>query len=91
MECLGFVLPYAIRVIGVTLTEFLKRDFAACSATGRSRMLEVPIYFEDRRVGKSKMTTLVKIEAALRVFEIRWRHWNYIPIETITSPHVLKQ
>ena len=38
------------------------------------RMLEVPIYFEDRRVGKSKMTPLVKIEAALRVFEIRWRN-----------------
>ncbi len=39
-------------------------------------MLEVPIHFEDRRVGKSKMTTLVKIEAALRVFEIRWRNGN---------------
>ena len=38
------------------------------------RMLEVPIYFPDRRVGTSKMTPLVKIEAALRVFEIRWRN-----------------
>ena len=38
------------------------------------RMLEVPIYFADRHVGKSKMTPLVKIEAALRVFEIRWRN-----------------
>jgi len=38
------------------------------------RMLEVPIYFEDRRVGTRKMTSLVKIEAALRVFEIRWRN-----------------
>jgi len=38
------------------------------------RILEIPIYFEDRRIGQSKMTVPVKIEAALRVFEIRWRH-----------------
>ncbi len=38
------------------------------------RILEVPIYFEDRRVGQSKMSILVKIEAALRVWEVWWRH-----------------
>lgn len=38
------------------------------------RILEWPIYFEDRRIGKSKMTVPVKIEAAWRVFEIRWRY-----------------
>lgn len=42
-------------------------------------VLEIPIYFEDRRIGKSKMTVPVKIEAALRVFEIRWRHRNVHP------------
>ncbi|MGD8821231.1 MAG: polyprenol monophosphomannose synthase [Anaerolineae bacterium] len=40
------------------------------------RFFEVPIYFEDRRIGKSKMTNSVKIEAALRTFQIRWRHRN---------------
>jgi dolichol-phosphate mannosyltransferase len=35
------------------------------------RILEWPIYFEDRRIGKSKMTVPVKIEAAWRVFQIR--------------------
>jgi dolichol-phosphate mannosyltransferase len=44
------------------------------------RILEIPIYFEDRRIGQSKMTVPVKIEAALRVFEIRWRHRNVQPI-----------
>jgi dolichol-phosphate mannosyltransferase len=44
------------------------------------RILEIPIYFEDRRIGQSKMTVPVKIEAALRVFEIRWRHRNVKPI-----------
>jgi dolichol-phosphate mannosyltransferase len=38
------------------------------------RILEWPIYFEDRHVGKSKMSMSVKLEAALRVFQIRWRY-----------------
>ncbi len=37
-------------------------------------ILEWPIYFEDRRIGKSKMTVPVKLEAAWRVFEIRLRY-----------------
>jgi dolichol-phosphate mannosyltransferase len=38
------------------------------------RFLEIPIHFEDRRIGRSKMTVPVKMEAALRTFQIRWRH-----------------
>jgi dolichol-phosphate mannosyltransferase len=38
------------------------------------RILEYPIYFEDRRIGKSKMSVPIKLEAAWRVFEIRWRY-----------------
>jgi dolichol-phosphate mannosyltransferase len=38
------------------------------------RALEVPIYFEDRRIGRSKMTIPVKFEAAWRVWEVRARH-----------------
>lgn len=49
------------------------------------RILEIPIYFEDRRIGQSKMTVPVKIEAALRVFEIRWRHHNVQPTAASTS------
>jgi dolichol-phosphate mannosyltransferase len=37
------------------------------------RICEIPIYFEDRRIGQSKMDMRVKVEAALRVFEIRRR------------------
>lgn len=43
------------------------------------RVLEIPIYFEDRRIGHSKMTIPVKIEAALRVWEVRWRHRRLRP------------
>ncbi|MBX2998054.1 MAG: polyprenol monophosphomannose synthase [Caldilineaceae bacterium] len=38
------------------------------------RIIEVPIHFEDRRIGQSKMDIPVKIESALRVWELRWRH-----------------
>ena len=47
-------------------------------------VLEIPIYFEDRRVGQSKMTMPVKIEAALRTFEVRWRHRRLRPSDRLT-------
>jgi dolichol-phosphate mannosyltransferase len=40
------------------------------------QVLEVPIHFEDRRIGHSKMSMLVQVEAALRTWQIRWRHRN---------------
>jgi len=45
------------------------------------RFLELPIYFEDRRIGQSKMTVPVKVEAALRTWQLRWRHRNARRIE----------
>jgi len=43
------------------------------------RIKEIPIYFEDRRVGQSKMDNGIKVEAALRVFDIRSRYHNLHP------------
>ena len=43
------------------------------------RALEIPIYFEDRRIGKSKMTVPVKLEAALRTWQVRARHGRLTP------------
>lgn len=37
-------------------------------------VLEIPILFEDRRIGKSKMSVPTKLEAAWQVLEIRWRY-----------------
>lgn len=48
------------------------------------RVLEIPIRFEDRRVGRSKMTAPVKIEAALRVWEVRARHSRLRPADRLT-------
>ncbi len=43
------------------------------------RVLEIPIYFEDRRIGQSKMSVPIKIEAALRVWQVWWRHRRLRP------------
>jgi dolichol-phosphate mannosyltransferase len=37
-------------------------------------VLELPIYFEDRRIGHSKMSIPVKLEAAWRTWQVGWRH-----------------
>jgi dolichol-phosphate mannosyltransferase len=51
------------------------------------RIKEIPITFKERRIGLSKMDARVKIEAALRVFEIRRRHASLRPIPREHRPH----
>lgn len=41
-----------------------------------TRFGEVPIYFADRKWGKSKMNFRVQLEAAWRVWHVRWRYRN---------------
>jgi dolichol-phosphate mannosyltransferase len=43
------------------------------------RVMEMPIYFEDRRIGRSKMDVPVKVEAVWRVWQIRWRYHSVRP------------
>jgi dolichol-phosphate mannosyltransferase len=45
------------------------------------RIKEIPIYFEERRIGESKMDSFVKIEAALRVLELRSRYSKLKPTD----------
>lgn len=35
---------------------------------------QVPIYFADRRWGKSKMSLKIQLEAAIRVWQVRWNY-----------------
>ncbi|MGQ9585138.1 MAG: polyprenol monophosphomannose synthase [Anaerolineae bacterium] len=44
------------------------------------RVREIPIYFEDRRIGRSKMSMPVKLEAAWRVWALRGRHQDLKPL-----------
>lgn len=43
------------------------------------RVLEQPIYFEDRRIGRSKMDMPIKFEAAWRVWQVALRHRRLTP------------
>ncbi len=45
----------------------------ACHRNG-FKLTEVPIIFPNRILGKSKMTPIIAIEAALRVWQIKWRY-----------------
>jgi len=38
------------------------------------RLCELPIYFEDRALGRSKMSLAIILEAFWRVWQMRWRH-----------------
>lgn len=38
------------------------------------RIGEVPIYFADRRFGKSKMSLKIQVEAALRIWQVLWNY-----------------
>ena len=38
------------------------------------RLVEIPIHFEDRRIGHSKLDVPVKLESAWRTWQIRWRY-----------------
>jgi dolichol-phosphate mannosyltransferase len=40
---------------------------------------EIPIYFKDRQLGHSKMSFRVQMEAALRVWQVWWRHRHLEP------------
>jgi len=43
------------------------------------RIAEIPIYFPDRRLGDSKMDARIQIEAALRVWQVMYRHRGLTP------------
>ncbi len=38
------------------------------------RLCEIPIYFEDRSMGRSKMSSWIILEAVWRVWQMRWRY-----------------
>jgi dolichol-phosphate mannosyltransferase len=43
------------------------------------RHVECPIYFEDRRIGESKMSLRIQIEAAIRVWQVLAHHRRLMP------------
>jgi dolichol-phosphate mannosyltransferase len=50
-------------------------------------IVEVPIHFEDRRFGKSKMSLKIQMEAAMRIWDV-WLH--YRDMRSKSQPHEIK-
>jgi dolichol-phosphate mannosyltransferase len=50
-------------------------------------IVEVPIHFADRRLGKSKMSLKIQLEAAVRVWDV-W--WHYRDLRRKSHPHQIK-
>ncbi len=48
------------------------------------KICEIPIYFEDRRIGQSKMDMPVKLEAAWRTWQVWRRHRSLTPADRAT-------
>jgi dolichol-phosphate mannosyltransferase len=44
------------------------------------RIVEKPIYFIDRRIGQSKMSFRIQVEAAVRVWQLPWLHRGLKPL-----------
>ncbi len=55
------------------------------------RLVEIPIHFEDRRIGQSKLDIPVKIESAWRTWQIRWRYRNLKSERSSNTPMVVSQ
>lgn len=51
------------------------------------KMVEVPVYFPERQRGTSKMDMRIQMEAALRVWQIWWRHRKLNPSMRRTQPY----
>jgi dolichol-phosphate mannosyltransferase len=75
---------YVLESIGLPIVRsngyIFQVEIAYLCQKGGFRVREIPIYFEDRVVGKSKMSIRVNIEAAWRVWQMRWLYRNARPI-----------
>ena len=76
-QALSAILTYPIRSNGY----IFQVEMAYLAQKLGFRAVEIPIYFEDRRAGPSKMSNYVKFEAAWRTWMLRWRYRNVHPLK----------
>ena len=76
----GFKLWRREALLGIDLEQVRSNGYSfqvemacLCEKLGY-RLVEIPIHFEDRRIGQSKLDIPVKIESAWRTWQIRWRY-----------------
>ena len=51
---------------------------------------EIPIHFPDRQHGSSKMSGSIALEAAMRVWQIKFRHRRLTPADRRSTPYLAK-
>jgi dolichol-phosphate mannosyltransferase len=76
----GFKLWKRSALLGIDLASIRSNGYSfqvemayLCEKLGY-RLVEIPIHFEDRRIGQSKLDIPVKLESAWRTWQIRWRY-----------------
>ena len=76
----GFKLWKRAALLGIGLDRIRSNGYSfqvemayLCEKLGY-HLIEIPIHFEDRRIGQSKLDIPVKIESAWRTWQIRWRY-----------------
>jgi len=76
----GFKLWQRNALLGIGLDRIRSNGYSfqvemayLCETLGY-HLIEIPIHFEDRRIGQSKLDIPVKIESAWRTWQIRWRY-----------------
>ena len=52
-------------------------EMAYVAEKSNYRIVEIPIYFEQRRLGRTKLNWQAKIGAAARVWDMRWRYRDF--------------
>ncbi len=79
----GFKLWRRSALLGIGLERIRSNGYSfqvemayLCECLGY-RLIEIPIHFEDRRIGRSKLDIPVKIESAWRTWQIRWRYRHF--------------
>lgn len=72
---LSAVLAYPVRSNGY----IFQVEMAYLAQKLGLRVLELPIHFEDRRIGHSKMSIGVKLEAVWRTWYLRWQYRDVRP------------
>ena len=75
-HCLSSVLAYPAHSNGY----IFQVEMAYLAHKLGFRSLELPIYFEDRRIGRSKMSNSIKFEATWRTWYLRWRYRHVHPL-----------
>ena len=76
----GFKLWRRAALLGIGLENIRSNGYSfqvemayLCEMLGY-RLIEIPIHFEDRRIGHSKLDIPVKLESGWRTWQIRWRY-----------------